>query len=130
MQNVQIVKFNLLSCTNCASPYTVTGSIIIPPPSPSQTHRYSNTSVMPTEFTVDESVDTRWQSADNTSPVAFVVGLTETITLSKVLVTFHAPSPYQNAILQLFNAGLSQWMDVQYYAQNCESDFTMTANAM
>ena len=82
---------------------------------------------MPTNFAVDEFSNTAWTSGTGDTPVSFVIGLVSSITLSKVLVEFQSSLPYQNATLQLFNANLSQWMDVQYFAVNCSNSFGMNA---
>ena len=92
------------------------------------TCRYLSNSTVPTEFAVDNSNLTVWRSAGGDSPVTFIVGLNTSITLSKVFVTFQSPSPYRKAVLQFLSTTSSEWMDLQYYAENCSSSFEQTPN--
>lgn len=82
---------------------------------------------MPTTFAIDDSSSTFWSSRASDSPVLFIVGFDDSITLSKVFVTFQTSLPYQRATLQLYNG--IEWVDVQYYATNCTESFGMAANA-
>ena len=83
---------------------------------------------MASDFAVDESLATAWRSGYNDTPVRFVVGLRANITLSKIFVKFQQPSSYENVILQFFSSNHSEWVDLQYYAENCEASFVMEQN--
>lgn len=88
--------------------------------------RYFSNSTRPTEFAVDDSNATAWQSHGGETPVAFVVRLNATTVLSKIIVKT-SPS-YQKAVLQFSASGDSEWQDLQYHAVNCMTSFGVEAN--
>lgn len=85
--------------------------------------------MIPTDFGADSSTSTVWTSESSESPVEYVVGLSTSIELSKIFVTFLPSSSYQTAVLQFFSAADSNWKDLQYYAVNCSESFDLAENA-
>jgi hypothetical protein len=79
---------------------------------------------------VDDSATTAWQSADDETPVAFVVGLSTPTALSKVFVTFQAAPSYEAAMLQFSTSNDTEWRNLQYYAEDCMASFNMATNSM
>ena len=92
------------------------------------TCRYSAISSVASDFAVDESLATAWRSEYNDTPVYFVVGLRANIIPSKIFVAFQQPSSYENVVVQFFCSNRSEWVDLQYYAENCEASFVMEQN--
>lgn len=86
--------------------------------------RFLNSSSQPTDFAADTSEQTSWTSGSGDAPVAYVAGLSTTVTLSKIFVTFSPSFFYQTAVLQfLGTTGSSLWTDLQYYAMDCLDSF-------
>lgn len=85
---------------------------------------------MPTEFAVDDSNMTVWQSRSGDIPVAFIVGLNTPTVLYKILVTFETSPSYATAVLQFTQSdAAAEWQNLQYYAVDCMSSFGMATNA-
>ena len=76
------------------------------------------------EFSADTSATTMWQSNDNDSPVSLVVGLSPAVSLSKIFVTFSSSLPAK-ITLQYYSEQVSDWRDLQHFAENCEQSFQM-----
>lgn len=74
------------------------------------------------EFSTDTSTTTMWQSNDNDSPVSLVVGLSPAISLSKIFITFSSSLPAKTT-LQYYSEQVSDWRDLQHFAENCEQSF-------
>ena len=91
--------------------------------------RFFSNSTQPTEFAVDDSAMTVWQSRSGETPVALVVGLTTPTLLSKIFVTFQTSQSYQTAVLQFAQSADAEWQDLQYYAVDCMTSFGVSTNA-
>lgn len=76
------------------------------------------------EFSTDTSTTTMWQSDDNETPVSLVVGLSPAISLSKIFIRFSSNLPVKTT-LQYYSEQVSDWRDLQYFAQDCTQSFDM-----
>ena len=79
------------------------------------------------EFSTDTSTTTMWQSNNNDSPVSLVIGLSPSISLSKIFITFSSSLPVKTT-LQYYSEHTSAWMDLQYFAENCMLSFYIGNN--
>lgn len=86
-------------------------------------------STVATDFAADDSSLTAWTSGTGASPVTFVLGLNQSIILSKIILTFQGIPTFLNATLQFLNEETSMWLDLQYYAVNCSASFGMAEDA-
>ena len=73
------------------------------------------------EFLFDNSTDTYWESAAGETPVTVQLRLDSLTNISKIFISFVSPLP---TVAMLEYAVDSQWMALQYWADNCTSTGT------
>ena len=76
----------------------------------------------------DGDLNTFWRSKDEETSVNVTVGLMAPLSISKVFIRFQSPLP-QAATLRYLPNGSTEWRDLQYFADDCSTRFSLSSNA-
>lgn len=87
-----------------------------------------NSGAHTSDFAADGSNSTYWESDSGQESATISLGFNSTVSLSKVFVHFQSPLP-SKATLQFLRDGETSWEDLQFFADDCSTQFGMENNA-
>ena len=77
------------------------------------------------DFLFDNCSETYWQSAAGVTPVTIQLQLDTYVNLSKIFISFESELPLSAKLEYRHD---SQWVPLQYWADDCNASFTLQNN--